>query len=473
MSATLRFLGAARTVTGSRYLVDSGSAKVLVDCGLFQERALRARNYEPFAVPPAEVNAVILTHAHVDHCGYLPRMVRQGFAGPVYCTEATAELARIILLDTAHIEKEDAEFKAQRHEREGRGGERDVEPLYTVEDVRRTLPLLKGVSFRSEAEVAGGISATFHEAGHILGSAMVRLTIPPARAGATSARRTLLFSGDIGRWDKPIIRDPTLFDAADYVVMESTYGDRRHEDPKDLDSLLEEAIVSTYRRGGNVVMPSFAVGRTQEVLYHLNRLLRADRIPHLMVFVDSPMAVEVTKVFSRHAELYDEEMSALVRRHESPFDFPNLKLVSKTEESKAINHLRGTAVIVAGSGMCTAGRIKHHLVHNISREESTLLFVGYQAAGTLGREITGGAREVRIQGETRPVRARVVELHGFSAHADQEELHRWAGALDSVPRRFFVTHGEPEVAERYAASLRERTKSDVVVPEHGDTASLD
>jgi metallo-beta-lactamase family protein len=468
MAVTLRFLGAARSVTGSRYLVDSGAAKVLVDCGLFQERAQRSRNWEPFPVAPAELSAVILTHAHVDHCGYLPRLVRDGFRGRVYATEATAELARIILLDTAHIEKEDAEFKRRRHEREGRQVEREAEPLYTEEDVKRTLPLFHGVSYRRETPIADGISATFHEAGHILGSAMVRLSVT---TGSTS--RTLLFSGDIGRWNKPIIRDPTLFDSADYVVMESTYGDRRHEEPADLDTLLEEAIADTARRGGNAVMPSFAVGRTQEVLYHLNTLLRKDRIPHLMVFIDSPMAVEVTKVFARHAELYDEEMSALVRRHESPFDFPNLKLVTRTEDSKAINYIRGSAVVVAGSGMCTAGRIKHHLAHNISREESTILFVGYQAEGTLGREITEGASEVRILGERQSVRARVVQLHGFSAHADQAELLRWAGALDGVPRRFFVTHGEPESAEAFARALKDKTTSDVVVPALMDTAELD
>lgn len=468
MAVTLRFLGAARCVTGSCYLLDTGQRKVLVDCGLFQERDLRSRNWEPFAVAPAELDAVILTHAHVDHCGYLPRLVRDGFRGPVFTTEATADIARILMLDTARIEEEDAEFKRRRHEREGRRPEREAQPLYTEEDVKRALPLFHGVSYHRETPITEGVVATFYEAGHILGSAMVRLSL-----STEAGPRTLLFSGDIGRWDKPIIRDPTLFDSADYVVMESTYGDRRHEEPADLDTLLTETVVDTCRRGGNVVMPSFAVGRTQEVLYHLNSLLRKDRIPHLMVFVDSPMAVEVTKVFARHAELYDEDMSALVRRHESPFDFPNLKLVSRTEDSKAINHIRGSAVIVAGSGMCTGGRIKHHLVHNISREESTILFVGYQAVGTLGREITEGATEVRILGERRRVRARVVELHGFSAHADQAELLRWAGALDGAPRRFFVTHGEPAAARAFAEALRGQTASDVVVPALMDTARLD
>ena len=247
MACTLRFLGAARSVTGSRYLLDTGASKVLVDCGLFQERERRELNWEPFAVSPAELDAVILTHAHVDHCGYLPRLVRDGYRGPIYATAATAELARIMLLDTAHIEKEDAEFKRRRHEREGRSPEREVQPLYTEEDVQRTLPLFRGVSYRAETAVADGASATFHEAGHILGSAMVRLSL-----GAGAPGRVLLFSGDIGRWDKPIIRDPTLFDSADYVVMESTYGDRSHEDPADLDTLLAEAISDTARRGGNV-----------------------------------------------------------------------------------------------------------------------------------------------------------------------------------------------------------------------------
>jgi metallo-beta-lactamase family protein len=464
---TLTFLGAARTVTGSRYLLRTGGAQVLVDCGLFQDRGLRGRNWEPFPVPPRDIDAVILTHAHVDHCGLLPRLVREGYRGPIFATAATADLARILLLDTAHIEKEDAEAKQRRHEREGRVPVRDVAPLYSVEDVRTTLPLFRNVTFGQGVKVAPGVEATFHEAGHILGSAMVRLDL-----GAPPDSGTILFSGDIGRWGKPIIRDPTLFDRADHVVMECTYGNRAHGDASDLLARLEEVILDTHRRGGNVVIPSFAVGRTQEVLYHLNTLLRQNRIPHLMVFIDSPMASEVTGVFARHAELFDAEMAELVKRDASPFGFPTLKLVSTTQDSKAINHIRGTAIIVAGSGMCTAGRVKHHLVHNISREESTVLFVGYQAAGTLGREIASGSPEVRIQGQTRPVRARVAQLDGFSAHADRDELLRWAGALGSTPHRFYLTHGEMESAESLAARLRETTGSEVVIPSYGDTVEL-
>ncbi|MCK4697104.1 MAG: MBL fold metallo-hydrolase, partial [Dehalococcoidia bacterium] len=311
------------------------------------------------------------------------------------------------------------------------------------------------------------VSATFHDAGHILGSSMIKINV--AKNGE---RRSLLFSGDVGRWDRPIIRDPTLFQEADYVVVESTYGDRIHESQGTIEERLAEVVNSTVEAGGNIIIPSFALERSQEVLYYLNELLIGDQIPHLVVFVDSPMAVTVTEVFQQHPELFDEEMTQLVRHKNSPFEFPGLTMVRTVDQSKAINYIRGTAMIIAGSGMCTGGRIKYHLVRNISRPESTVLFVGYQAAGTLGRQIVDGAAKVRILGRRHSVRARVAQMHGFSAHADRDELFRWLSSLQEPPRQVFVVHGESEAAGHFAGFLREKMRWKVSVPQYRDEAVL-
>ena len=467
MQIKLKFLGAAQNVTGSRTLLEADGVRILVDCGLYQERALRDRNWDPFPVPPDTLDAVLLTHAHLDHCGLLPKLVREGFRGRIYCTAATSEIARIVLSDAAHLQEEDAEFKRKRHKREGRRGSYPEKPLYSMDEAKSSFPLFSAVRYEEPVEIGDGIEATFHDAGHILGSSMIRVKV--SRNGE---ERTVLFSGDIGRWDKPILRDPTIFDQADYVLMESTYGDRLHEDPKDIDELLADAIDATRRAGGNIVIPSFAVERSQEILYRLNGLLLEDRIPHLLVFVNSPMAISVTEVFRHHPELFDEEMMDRIRRRASPFDFPGLKMTRTVDESKAIHHITGTVVILAGSGMCTGGRIKHHLVHNISRRESTILFVGYQASGTLGRQIVDGAEEVRILGRKYRVRARVAQIHGFSAHADRDELFRWVSGLRNPPRHVFVNHGEPESAGRFADFLREKKGWEVSVPKYQDEVVL-
>jgi metallo-beta-lactamase family protein len=468
MQIKLRFLGAAQNVTGSRYLVETNGTRILVDCGLYQERDLRARNWDPFPVPPNTIDTVLLTHAHIDHCGLLPKLVREGFSGEIYCTEATAEIAQIALVDSAHLQEEDAEFKRKRHEREGRRGRYPEMPLYSVEDVEAVFPLISPVEYEEEVHISNGINASFHDAGHILGSSMIKLEVSQNRG-----RSTILFSGDVGRWDKPILRDPTSFEEADYVLVESTYGDRIHSDSMNADDILCQVVNSTQKAGGNIVIPSFAIGRTQEILYTLNELLVEDRIPHLIVFLDSPMAIGVTEVFEHHPELLDEETTEHVRRGESPFEFPNLSKTRTAEQSKAINHIRGTAVIIAGSGMCTGGRIKHHLVHNISRPESTILFVGYQAYGTLGRQIVDGAKDVRILGQMHSVEAKVARIDGFSAHADRDELLRWLSALKKPPRRVFVTHGEPTVAHHFADLLAERKGWEVSVPKYQNEISLD
>jgi metallo-beta-lactamase family protein len=460
---SIHFLGAARNVTGSSYLVEHGGKRVLVDCGLYQERKFRERNWASFAVDPASIDAVLLTHAHLDHCGLLPKLVREGFSGPIYCTPATAAITRIVLLDSARIQEEDVEYKRRRHEKEGRKGPYPEEPLYTEEDAERTLPLLATVGYDSPLPATSGISASFFEAGHILGSAMIRLELNGM---------SIVFSGDIGQWDKPIIEDPTIFSEADYLVMESTYGDRTHEDPGEVEDLLAQAVNTTHRAGGNLLIPSFALERTQEVLYHLDRLLYAGRIPHLMVFVDSPMAISVTEVFKDHPELFDDAMRELMQEGHSPFSFSGLKMTRSVDQSKAINQIRGTSIIIAGSGMCTGGRIKHHLVHNIYRKESTILFVGYQAEGTLGRHILSGAKQVRILGQTWRRKASIRRINGFSAHADQPALLRWLSGLQRPPRRLFLTHGEADAIRVLTEKIEQERGWKPIAPEYGQRIEL-
>ncbi|MFC2020418.1 MBL fold metallo-hydrolase RNA specificity domain-containing protein [Chloroflexota bacterium] len=467
MRIKLSFLGAARNVTGSRYLLETDNAKILVDCGLYQERDFRYRNWDPFPISPHTLDAVLLTHAHLDHCGLLPKLVREGFQGKIYCTAATGEIAQIILLDSAKLQQEDAEFKGKRHKREGRRGAHPEIPLYTVDDATATSPLFSPVKYEEVVPIAKGLEATFCDAGHVFGSSMIRVTV-----NQNGEKRTILFSGDIGRQDKPIINDPTFFNEADYVLIESTYGDRLHEDTEDISNRLAEIINSTRRTGGNIVIPSFALERAQEILWYLNELLLADRIPHLMVFVDSPMAMNITEVFKHHPELFDKDMTMLASRNKSPFNFPGLTMVHTVDESKAINHIAGTTIIIAGSGMCTGGRVKHHLISNIFRKESTILFVGYQAVGTLGRHIVEGAKEVRILGQNYPVRAKIAQIHGFSAHADRNELFDWISRLKKAPRRVFITHGEARAAQSFGGFLREKTGWEVSIPEYGEEVSL-
>ena len=468
MHIKLSFLGAARNVTGSRYLLEANNVRLLVDCGLFQEREFRSRNWDPFPIPPHTLDAVLLTHAHLDHCGLLPKLVREGFRGKIYCTAATSEISQIILQDSAHIQEEDAEFKRRRHERERRKGPFPEIPLYTVSDARASFPLFAPVRYEEVIQLGDGVRASFHEAGHVLGSSMIKVTV-----SQEGDHRAIVFSGDVGRWDRPILRDPSVFSEIDYVLVESTYGDRLHKNSPDISDSLAKIVNSTWKAGGNIIVPSFALERSQEVLYHLNELLLEDRIPHLMVFLDSPMAISITEVFKRHSELFDQEMSNLVRNNRSPFDFPNLKMVQTVDESKAINHISGTVMVIAGSGMCTGGRIKHHLVTNISRRESTILFVGYQAIGTPGRQIVDGAKKVRILGRYHPVRARIAQIHGFSSHADRNELFRWLSELKKNPRRVFVVHGESEATQKFGAFLREKTAWDISVPEYGAETFLE
>lgn len=394
----------------------------------------------------------------------MPRLVADGFTGPIYCTAASADIVKIVLLDAAYIMEEDAIHKRHRHDRAKHKGSHQIRPLYTQKDVEKVLPLLRAVDFGKSFDVTDRISGSFHEAGHILGSATVRIE--------SNETGPVVFSGDIGRWDKPILRDPDPFDSAETLLIESTYGDRRHEDPGDLLELLGQLVETARSLGGKVIIPSFAIGRTQELLYRLHELFGQKRIAPIATYLDSPMAIRVTDVFKAHAELYDEEMRSLVEERNSPFSMSNLIYSQSSDQSKAINDLRGSAIVIAGSGMCTGGRVKHHLVHNLSKPEGVILFVGYQAEGTLGREISSGKKRARVFGVEREVRARVIQIHGFSAHADREELLRWLKGVTRPPRRAFVTHGESEVAVGFAETIHTRTGIPASAPRYQERVDI-
>ncbi len=460
----ITFLGACRQVTGSAYLLEDDGQRFLIDCGLYQERPFLERNWNPFPVEPESLSGLILTHAHLDHSGLTPKLVRDGFKGPIYTTPVTADLIPIVLLDSARLQEEDAAYKRKRHAREGRRGPYPEIPLYTEEDAERVQPLITIVDYGRKIRLSPNLDFVFHDAGHILGSAMVEI-----KAKGNNDRRRIIFTGDIGQKDKPLVKDPAFFPSADAVVMEATYGDRNHEDPADIETMLAEIINETVEAGGNIVIPTFAVERAQEILFYLSLLMRSKKIPPLLCFLDSPMALEVTRVFKRHRERLDEETQHLFRSHQDPFHFPGLKMVRTVEESKAINHIRGSCLIMAGAGMCTGGRIKHHLVHNISRPESTILFVGYQAPGTLGRQILDGQSPVRILGQTWEVRARVAQIQGFSAHADQRFLLEWLKAFHQPPRKIFLTHGEAEVLERFGQTVAAHLPSTIVIPDYQES----
>lgn len=468
----LQFLGANRQVTGSRYFLEAGGLKLLIDCGLFQERQFLERNWEPSPVPPHAIDYVLLTHAHLDHVGLIPRLVAQGYRGPIITVEPSVDLAEIIMLDAGRIQEEDAQYKAKRHQREGRHGRFPEKPLYTEEDAKKAVPFLRGVKYNQPIALNDQVTATFHDAGHILGSAFleIRETRPDNPLGRT---RSLVFSGDLGQWDKPFLNPPTVFEQADYVVMESTYGDREHAKGGPIVEQLERVLLDTTARGGNLVIPTFALERAQELIYHFGQLMHSGRVPRMNIYLDSPMAIDVTDVFQRYCQYLDPQTRCRIEEHVPALDFPGLRLVHSVQDSMAINTTQGSKIIMASSGMCTGGRIKHHLRWNIPRSESTILFTGYQATGTLGRQILERNPEVRIHGRNWPVRAKIAHINGLSAHGDRGDLLRWLKAPRTPPKQLFLTHGEEQAALSLAKTVQQELGWTVSVPSYQETVDLE
>lgn len=410
---------------------------------------------------------LLLTHAHLDHCGLIPRLVAEGFRGPIITVQPSVQLAQIILMDAASIQEEDAAFKKKRHRKENRRGRHPEIPLYTREDAQQALKQFKGVTYDEPVTLDHGVAVVFREAGHILGSAMLELSI--CEGDATTR---LAFSGDLGQWDKPLIGDPQFIERADYVVLESTYGNRTHKEDGGVQEVLRDTIQETVRGGGNLLIPTFAVERAQELMFHISRLIHNDQIPRIPIYLDSPMAVDVTEVFQNCAAYLDEQSTRLFAEQQAPLRFPGLHLVRSAQESKQINKTRGPAIIMSTSGMCTAGRIKHHLAHNIDRAASTILFVGYQANGTLGRQILEKRRTVRIHGRHYPVKARIARLHGLSAHGDRDDLLRWLDHFSHPPKRLFLTHGEKQGALSLARAIEQRYDYKAAVPTYQEVVEL-
>jgi metallo-beta-lactamase family protein len=457
--------GAARNVTGSRHLLDINGYRILLDCGLFQGR--RADTYERnlhFPFDARSLNAVIISHAHMDHLGNLPNLVKQGFGGDVHCTSATLDLANIMLMDSANIQEGDIDYvnKVRR-----RHNEPAVEPLYIKSDVPPTLRLLRGCSYGHPFNLADNIQAVFQDAGHILGSAITILYIDD-----NGRRISVCFTGDLGRNNMPIIQDPFVVTDSDVLIIESTYGNRLHADISNVTEKLARVINETVARGGKLIVPSFALERTQELVYCLHQLKLAHSIPDIPVYVDSPLAIDATDIFRVHPECYDSETAELLRTEKDPFGFRGLHYVASAEESKKLNFIKTPAMIIAGSGMAEAGRIQHHLKNNISDPRNTVMIVGWQAENTLGRKIAEKWPEVSIYGEQYKLRCRVEIFNEFSAHADRNDLLKWAGAGKDKWQRVFVVHGEESAALSLADAFTEAGLKQVVVPEYGQSFTL-
>ncbi len=465
--ATLTFWGGVGTVTGSKYLIESNGRRVLIDCGMFQGlRELRERNWQDPPFDPRSLDAVLITHAHIDHTGYLPRLIAQGYDKPIYCSRGTGDLLKILLPDAARLQEEDADYR----NRHGLTKHQPALPLYTEDDARETIKLLRAVPNTGEAqEVAPGIRAGFRVAGHILGSSLVLVELDGA--GDDGKGRRVLFSGDLGHYDQPIIKDPVPPPACDYMLVESTYGDRLH-DPEKPGDALTRIIKETEQRRGPLLIPAFAIGRTQEIVYLIRELEDQKRVPILPVRVDSPMAAAATEAYSHRTEEQDEDYASVLAKKEHPLRTHSMITASSREESKKLNSEEGARIIISASGMMTGGRVLHHALRILPDDNATILFVGYQAAGTIGRRILEGAREVKVMGRYVPVRCKIERIGGFSAHADWKEVLRWLEGMPQAPRRSFTTHGEPEAAAAMAEHIRERFGWTVEAPQYGQTVEL-
>ena len=462
----IQFCGASTGVTGSCHLITTDNHRILLDCGQFQGgKAQEAMNYEEFPFDPAEIDCLILSHAHIDHCGRIPLLFKRGFKGDIYCTDATADLLGVMLKDSGYIHEKEAEWKNRKNERAGRPV---IEPLYTYNDAVDSLKFVKPVLYDQLIELNEEMKIVFNDAGHILGSAITELWVTE-----NDTVSKIVFSGDLGVMNRPILRDPTIIKKADYVIMETTYGNRLHpQNSMDVRRLMD-IIRETAARGGTTVIPSFAVGRTQELIYELNRVYDSnseyrEAFKDLMVYVDSPMATTATEVFKRNAQVFDDETKEYIRKGDHPLDFKNLKFTRTSEESMWLNSDRKPKVIISASGMCEAGRIRHHLKHNLWDSRASIVFVGYQAEGTLGRKLVEGAQEVTLFGEKIKVNAQIHNLEGFSGHADRDGLLEWLGGFRQQPKHIFLVHGENDSKEDFAKTVKEQLGYEPVVV-HGNS----
>ena len=462
----LTFLGAAHEVTGSRFLLEACGKRMLVDYGM--EQGYDVYENVPLPIPAASVDYVFLTHAHIDHSGWLPLLYKQGFRGSIFTTEATEDLCGIMLMDSGHIQEMEAEWKTRKGSRKG---EPPVEPDYTTQDAAETIKLFKPCKYMTTVDVCDGVSIRMIDVGHMLGSASIEVSV-----NEDGKTQKIVFSGDIGNQNQPLLRNPRYFTEADYVVMESTYGNRSHGKVPDFVGTLVEILNATFKRGGNVIIPSFAVGRTQELLYFFRQIKQDGLItehPGFPVYMDSPLAIEATQIFKEHMyEYMDQDTVALLKQGINPIKFDGLKLALTADESKLINEDQTPKVIISASGMCTAGRIRHHLKHNLWRPECTVLFVGYQSVGTLGRILQDGADEVKLFGDTIGVKAEIRKLDGISGHADDKGLMKWIGAFESKPRHVFVLHGDDGITDLFAGRVHDELGLQATAPYNGESWDL-
>ena len=457
----IKFCGASTGVTGSCHLLTSGEHKILLDCGQFQGgKAQDALNYEKFPFEPSEIECVVLSHAHIDHCGRLPLLTKRGFEGKIYCTDATADLLSVMLKDSAYIHEKETEWKNRKAERAGR---EQVEPLYTIEDAEKALSLVSPILYDQQIEINSDMKIVFNDAGHILGSAITELWVTE-----DDKESKIVFSGDLGMEGRPILRDPTYIKKADYVIMETTYGNRIHKElGSGVDKLIEISL-NTTRRGGNVVIPAFAVGRTQELIYELNRFYDSNNeyrkeLDKIFVYIDSPMATTATEIFRRNAQVFDEETREYILKGDNPLEFKNLKFTRSSKESQDLNFNKEPKIIISASGMCEAGRIRHHLKHNLWNPKNSIVFVGYQGQGTLGRSLVEGIKMVTLFGEEIQVNAEIHNLEGFSGHADQNGLFAWLAHFEQKPKQIFLVHGEEESKKDFAKLVNEKLSYEPIV----------
>jgi metallo-beta-lactamase family protein len=461
----LEFVGGARSVTGSCFIIKDHDFTIMVDCGMFQgKRELRDRNTMNLVYNPPEIDILILTHAHIDHSGLIPKLVKNGFRGDIYATKATKDLCEIMLPDSAHIQEMDAKWVNRKNRKLGRD---KIDPIYTIEDAEESIKQFKPVQYGKKTQIHPRVEICFRDAGHILGSSFVEMWVD--HGGKVSK---IVFSGDLGPNNQALIRDPEIIDDADFLLIESTYGNRLHKSKEDTYSEFKEIIQESHNSKGNIIIPAFAIERTQEIIYSLGKMVRSNEIPEMPVYIDSPLAISATEIFRKNKNLFDEETRKILLSGNSPLDFENLFFTRSTKESKKLNEEAKGSIIISASGMCTAGRIKFHLQNNLYKKNSSVIFVGYQAEGTLGRRIIEGAKQVRVYGEDVAVNAKIHTLGGFSAHADRDGLLNWIGNIKNPDLRVFVVHGEVEASMGLAGAISSELGLNAYVPKWGEIIDL-